>query len=261
VNPWARLRRKARRALARRCRVDGSPFTFDDLQRLDALYRAMWESHEAVHRGAIGELAGRGLRTALEVACGTGWNAPLFAKAGLAYAGLDVSETAVAAAAMKHPESRWHNLGIGDTSVLADGAYDVVYSSSMLEHVGDHRAAILEMVRIARREVRVLFFEGLTDAAEDVREFHPVTPAQIAADVWSASRTDPTAVERNVFGRKIVLQDQGEGRGRGWWWNRYAKAPVLALFSGSPHAVRLLGRGDRPWIADETVLVVEKAAQ
>jgi SAM-dependent methyltransferase len=238
--------------------VQGTPYTLHDLEDVDGRYARMYRDHEAVHRGAIQELAGRGYRSVLEVACGTGWNVPNFRAAGLAYTGLDISETAVALAAMKHPEGHYLNLGIRDARVLRGDSFDAVYSSSMLEHIGYPEEALAEMVRLARHEVRVLFFEGLSDLPDHQVEFHPHDENETGT--WRPSRTDRARVEKSVFGVKLLLQDHGPERRRGWYWNRYSRSRLLASIAGLPVRPTVLGSTDRPWIRSESVLVLAKSS-
>lgn len=258
MNLTRKLRRHARRLVHRRQRLCGSDFTLHDLEDVDSRYLQMHRLHAEAHRGLVAELGGRGFRTALEVACGSGWNQPFFVQAGLLYHGLDVSETAVAVAALRHPESLYLNLGIRDCALFRDGCFDVVYSSSMLEHIGYAEEALREMLRLARREVVVLFFEGLSEGGEHQVEFHPQEPGD-GHLLWRPSRTDPSRVERNPYGFKMVLQDQGPGNPPGWYFNRYSRQKLLASLAGWPCQAKVLGRGDRPYLREESVLVLSKA--
>jgi ubiquinone/menaquinone biosynthesis C-methylase UbiE len=133
--------------------LGNSKYSFFDLLDLDKRYKRMHEAHYDVHNGIIKHLGKRGYRDVLEVGCGTGWNIPLFRDVGLDYYGLDISETAIAVAMLKYPEYRYFNLSIADGFMLKNNVVDVVYSSSMLEHIGFHEEAIDEMVRMARNEV------------------------------------------------------------------------------------------------------------
>ena len=118
--------------------------------------------HVKAHTGLIQEMRERQFTTVLEVACGTGWNILTF-KITVWYYGLDISETAIAFAMMKYPEHRYFNLGICDSSMIGGDSFDIVYSSSMLEHIGYYEEAMREMIRLSKREVWILFFEGLSD--------------------------------------------------------------------------------------------------
>jgi ubiquinone/menaquinone biosynthesis C-methylase UbiE len=185
-----------------------------DLHELDRRYAVMYHHHAEMHRRAIAA-TGDDCTTVLEVACGTGWNVPLFVQRGLRYCGLDISETAITGAMAKHPEHPYLNLSVHDLERLADGSFDVVYNSSMLEHIGNWEHAITQMLRIARRELVLCFFEGLTDTADNDIHFHPYTAAEIRGD------------KLDLWGRKIVLQHDPPG----WYWNRYSLRQIERLLS------------------------------
>lgn len=143
--------------------LNGMRYSPHDLEGLDSRYRVMHEMHVKAHTGLIQEMRERQFTTVLEVACGTGWNIPHFQNNGFEYYGLDISETAIAFAMMKYPEHRYFNLGICDSSMIGGDSFDIVYSSSMLEHIGYYEEAMREMIRLSKREVWILFFEGLSD--------------------------------------------------------------------------------------------------
>lgn len=253
-----KVTRKLRKAVYERCSLNNSDYSLHDLRDLDSRYQEMNRQHAKVHQGVIRELHARQHRNVLEVACGTGWNVQYFKDANLEYFGLDISETAVAVAALKYPEFRYFNLGICDAQLIRDNSFDAVYNSSMLEHIGNHAEAIQEMIRLARLEVYILFFEGLSDASEHQIEFHPFSEAEIAGANWRPSRTSSSYVEKNVFGRKLVLQDHGAESRKGWYWNRYSKKRILELFDGSSHQVEVWDRSNRPYFDNQSVLVIRK---
>jgi ubiquinone/menaquinone biosynthesis C-methylase UbiE len=135
----------------------GMRYSPHDLEDLDSRYRVMNEMHNKAHTGLIQEMRERQFSTVMEVACETGWNIPHFQKSGLKYYGLDISETAIAIAMMKYPEHQYFNLGVCDSTILSAESFDVVYSSSMLEHIGYYEEAMREMIRLAKKEVWILF--------------------------------------------------------------------------------------------------------
>lgn len=212
-----------------------------DLRRLDYEYSRMYGQHETLHRGLAAEIAAtcgnRG--TLLEVACGTGWNAGNFPS--FDYYGLDISETAISLAMRRQPERRFLNLGITDAKILKDASFDVVYNSSMLEHIGYMEAALIEMVRLTKRHLYVMFFEGL--AEQSSMRFTAYEAPQVSG------------AEKDMYGRKVVLQNHGRPE-KGWYWNRYARAQVEDLMARQGLNYEILGTSERSYIAHESVLHV-----
>jgi ubiquinone/menaquinone biosynthesis C-methylase UbiE len=81
----------------------------------------MNKMHMNAHKGLIHEISNKKIKNVLEVACGTGWNIPYFRETGLTYYGLDISDTAIAVAALKYPEELFLNIGInGSVEFLND---------------------------------------------------------------------------------------------------------------------------------------------
>ena len=244
------LARKAIDVLKRvpraRASLKGAPYSHFDLLEVDHKYGKMHRLHAAAHSGLINEIAGEHFGSVLEVACGAGWNVPAFRTAGLAYTGMDISETAIAAAALKYPENRYLNIGLSDCAMIKSGSFDVVYNSSMLEHIGYFQEAVAEMLRLARRELWILFFEGLSDEPRNRIAFHPYSEEQIEGR------------EKDIYGRKVILQDHIHEKRKGWYWNRYARAEMLDIFRGSRDKIEILDRTNRPFLNDESVLVVRK---
>lgn len=226
--------------------VKGAKYSIHDLRALDEAYRKMHDGHASLHAGLIGEIQGKGFRSVLEVACGTGWNVPAFRAAALEYYGLDISETAIAALALKFPENRYFNLSICDCAMFGEGFFDLVYSSSMLEHIGYHQEAIKEMIRLAKREVYLIFFEGLIEGDQDRIQFHPYSDVELDGR------------QKDLFGRKIVLQDHLNEKRKGWYWNRYSRNRLTEFLNGYDFAVE--DKNNRPFIDGETVIVIHKSS-
>lgn len=194
----------------------------------------MYKLHERLHEGLIEEIGLSHRGSLLEIACGTGWNVNAFVRAGFDYYGWDISETALARAMNKYPSVRFFNLGVNEGFMFRDQAFDVVYNSSMLEHIGFWDRALLEMIRLARH-VYVVFFEGLTDGEDNEITFFPYTEKEL--------------LNKDLFGRKIVLQDHQLTDKKGYYWNRYSRRRVEEILRG--HTYEFL---QRPYIANETVL-------
>ncbi len=85
----------------------------------------------------------------LNVGCGTGGFNAAAARAGAAAWGVDVAADAVAIAAARAPAGRIARAAAEDLP-FADGAFDVVYCYSTLEHVADAPRALGEMARVLR---------------------------------------------------------------------------------------------------------------
>lgn len=225
----------------------GARYTCFDLTDLDARYRRMHQNHFDKHAGLIREMQERKFTNILEVACGTGCNIQNFQDIGLEYTGLDISETAIAMAMIKYPANRYINLGICDCKMIRDESFDVVYSSSMLEHIGYYKEAIMEMVRLAKKEVWILFFEGLSSDDDHKVDFHPYTETEISG------------VDKDIFGRKVVLQDHIHEKNKGWYWNRYSKKKIMELFEVTTFRVEIMDKTNRPFMGEETMLIIIKA--
>lgn len=226
--------------------ICSSHYTSAELSELDKAYLNMYNNHISVHTNIIKEMNNKKIKKILEVACGTGWNSVNFNDLGIDYTGLDISETALSMAMVKYPNNKYLNFGINDCSIIKDGSFDAVYSSSMLEHIGYYKEAIFEMLRISKDEVWLLFFEGLSDSDENSIVFHAYSDAEINGDI------------KDIYGKKIVLQDHIHENNKGWYWNRYSKKKILELFDSEKYNVELLDRSNRNFINDETILIIKK---
>ena len=141
-----------------------SPPNEADLIKLDRSYEGMYGLHRSIHLGLAKELVdlriGEQLSTLLEVAAGTGWNATKLINGGFDYWALDLSETATAVAMRRHPEAKFINASIDEAAVIRDGAFDVVFCASMLEHLKDPERALRHLVRIGSASRICHFLRG-----------------------------------------------------------------------------------------------------
>jgi ubiquinone/menaquinone biosynthesis C-methylase UbiE len=222
-----------------------------DLRRLDFQYWQMYKGHEELHSTLVREIADRAgvagnVLNVLEVACGTGWNITNFLVAGFNYYGLDISETAISLALRRQSECRFLNFGILDANILRDSSFDIVYSSSMLEHVGFIEDALGEMIRLTKHHLFVIFFEGLSTDKENTIRFFPYSDNQISGQA------------KDIFGRKVVLQDHVVTKQKGYYWNRYSRASVEAIMEKNAVRYEILDRQNRSFIDQQTVLHVMK---
>jgi len=183
----------------------------ESLDELDRAYLGMFDDHKDAHRGVISEMAAirdaEGLSNkVLEIACGTGWNIANFLDLKFDYYGLDISETAIAIAMRKFPAAKFFNLPTADLSLIAEGSFDLVYCASILEHLSEYAEPIAQMMRIARRHLFVLFYEGLLPGGENKIEF--------------IEKTEPYV---SPFGVKFVDYQLAT---RGYYMNRYARDAI-----------------------------------
>lgn len=141
---------------------EGSPFRERFLEhnrdtRDDGAARALLEA-EWRYLGRL--LEGRPHPRVLDLACGSGPFALAWAERGATVAGIDFDRDLLSAGRARwraaHPspdpltEPAW---AVGDAACLpvADGAVDVVFCNSLLEHVPDWRAVLAEMSRVLRQ--------------------------------------------------------------------------------------------------------------
>jgi SAM-dependent methyltransferase len=212
---------------------------------LDTSYRWMYEPHQSTHRGLILEMADirnaeRLSRDVLEVACGTGWNIANFVDAGFNYYGLDISETAIAKCIKKAPSAKFLNVSVDDLTRLKDGAFDLIYCASMLEHLEDYERTLAELIRIACGHLFVTFYDGLNDGDDDKIEFHEdLSPALLK------------------YGVKWNQYQKSNG---GYFMNRYSRRTVSEISSRSgAKRIEFLDASNRAYIQGvETVLHVRR---
>jgi ubiquinone/menaquinone biosynthesis C-methylase UbiE len=217
--------------------------TPEPLDELDRAYLGMFDSFKDEHPGVVSEMAAirdaEGLSNkVLEIACGTGWNIANFVNQKFDYYGLDISETAIAIAMRKFPVAKFFNLPAINLSLIAEGSFDMVYCASMLEHLSEYAQPIAEMMRIARRHLFVLFYEGLLPGAENKIEFH--------------EKTEPYV---SPFGVKFVDYQLAN---RGYYMNRYARDAIVKA-AGDQH-LEFLDASNRSYIKGAaTILHVTKS--
>jgi ubiquinone/menaquinone biosynthesis C-methylase UbiE len=215
----------------------------DDLIELDYSYAGMFRLHEKCHRGLLDEIgkltSADKRRTLLEVAPGTGWNTGALRDAGFEYWALDISETALAVLLRRFPDARVINCEIAETGFMADGAFDIVFCSSLLEHISDHASTLKELVRLARSDLYVMFYEGLSTEEPDRFQHFPFDNP-----LW-----------RRIFGRKFAdYQDRHDG----FFMKRFSQGAIEHIVKNLDVEYEFLDATNRPYLVCETVLHVRK---
>src|SRR5437588_3908538 len=115
--------------------------------------------HRHLRRILVAVLADLRYADALEIGCGAGHNLALLAgeRPAGAIAGADVSGEALRRARRRH-DGRLFELDI-ERAALA-GAWDLVFSSLVLEHLADDEAALRHMRAMTRRHVLIATIAG-----------------------------------------------------------------------------------------------------
>jgi SAM-dependent methyltransferase len=93
---------------------------------------------------------------ALDLGCGDGAFTQLLAGAGADVVGVDVARTAVARASARHPSLDFRPVAIDGPLPFPDGAFDLVWSSEVIEHVADTARWLSEVRRVLAGGGRVL---------------------------------------------------------------------------------------------------------
>jgi SAM-dependent methyltransferase len=93
---------------------------------------------------------------ALDLGCGDGAFTELLAGAGAEVVGVDVARTAVARASARHPSLDFRPVAIDGPLPFQDGAFDLVWSSEVIEHVADTARWLSEVRRVLAGGGRVL---------------------------------------------------------------------------------------------------------
>ncbi|MGH2866207.1 MAG: class I SAM-dependent methyltransferase [Solirubrobacteraceae bacterium] len=92
----------------------------------------------------------------LDLGCGAGTLTAALAGAGAGVIGADVAEAALRRARRRHPGLEFQRVGFGGALPFADGAFDLVWSSEVIEHVADTARWLSEVRRVLDRSGRLL---------------------------------------------------------------------------------------------------------
>ena len=145
----------------------GSWFTKED-PGTPAFYQSLDAHRYKVHnrlRSAMEPVKTRGQRV-LEIGCGCGSEAELFARAGAQYTALDLTNAAVSLTRKRFQLSKLEGRFLqGDAESLpfADDSFDVVYSHGVLHHTPDTPRTIREIHRVLSpggRAMIMLYYRG-----------------------------------------------------------------------------------------------------
>jgi SAM-dependent methyltransferase len=188
-----------------------------------APYQAMLDEQEGVEApaGSVRNLlpeyvAALGPVDVLEVGCGNGRLYRQLRGLGFAgrYAGLDMSESLIAANRERHPEARWEAGSVYDLP-FPTGSFACCFSLYVLEHMVYPRRALEEMVRVLRPPGRLALvfpdfvaagifpshpvgLSGIGTAREKLRAGHPLDAAVSLYDSrWRLPRRLARAPERS----------------------------------------------------------------
>src|ERR1700693_453526 len=93
---------------------------------------------------------------ALDLGCGGGVFTGVLAKAGARAVGADVAEAALDRARSRHPELEFVAVPIDGPLPFEDGAFDLVWSSEVIEHVSDTTRWLSEVRRVLASGGRLL---------------------------------------------------------------------------------------------------------
>lgn len=102
--------------------------------------------------GAAGFAGARGLKV-LEIGCGLGTDGAEFARAGAAYTGVDLTDSAVALARRNFEQQELpgeFRAADAENLDFADATFDLVYSHGVLHHTPDTARAVREVHRVLR---------------------------------------------------------------------------------------------------------------
>jgi 2-polyprenyl-3-methyl-5-hydroxy-6-metoxy-1,4-benzoquinol methylase len=92
----------------------------------------------------------------LDLGCGQGDLTAVLAEIGAHASGVDVAEAALARARRRHPQLSFDLAPIDGPLPLADGGFDVVWASEVIEHVADTARWLSEVRRVLAPAGRLL---------------------------------------------------------------------------------------------------------
>jgi SAM-dependent methyltransferase len=162
---------------------------------LDGYHPLAWR-HYTRRLALLDRLSGIDFASALDVGCAQGYFMAVIAHArGTEVWGVDFSDRAVAVAASKYG----FPVAAAQATALpfADGAFDLVYSTEVIEHVLDPAAMLAEMRRVSRGHVLVT-----TPVSQSDHEHEPDYDVRVTGHV---NDFDSAAVRR-LFGPHADLR-------------------------------------------------------
>jgi SAM-dependent methyltransferase len=146
---------------------------------------------------------GSGVRSVLDVACGSGGISALLAEDLRAHVtGIDIDAHAVTAANERGAEGcSFEVLDANERLPFADGAFDVVFSNDSVHHLRDRSSVLRDWARVLRPTGQVLFTEGLVLTG-------PVSNEEIRRRTFMGffNVTPPGANERAIEDAGLVLE-------------------------------------------------------
>jgi 2-polyprenyl-3-methyl-5-hydroxy-6-metoxy-1,4-benzoquinol methylase len=94
--------------------------------------------------------------TVLDLGCGDGWMTAELAALGARPTGVEIARAAVERAQRRHPQLTFALAPIDGPLPMQDNAFDVVWSSEVIEHVADTARWLSEVRRVLKPKGRLL---------------------------------------------------------------------------------------------------------
>lgn len=155
-------------------------------------------------------------RRVLEVGCGIGTDAALFARAGAEYTGVDSSSTALELARRRFCLEGLDGRFIRATLTalpFADESFDLVYSHGVIHHVADPDGAVREFHRVARTGgmvIAMVYHRGSLNYWLNIMVIRRLLAAILLVPNAPAAIAKATKERREVLeGHRVLLQRHG----------------------------------------------------
>jgi len=156
---------------------------------------------------------------ALDLGCGQGEFTAVIAAAGASVVGVDVAEAALERARRRHPELELRLVPVEGPLPFPDGAFDLVWSSEVIEHVADTARWLSEVRRVLAPGGRLLLttpshgrlrllFGGVTRYSEPLGDhLHLYTKASLREllDEFGFGEVSVRAVGGSPLLRRLLL--------------------------------------------------------
>lgn len=162
-------------------------FCLDNTVTYD-LFASWLGNMNSVSRVAVrGYLKGKHYSSILDVPCGLCIDYFGFKKEQIAikYTGMDLTQKLVVRAQDQGIDVKQGSIELID---YQDNSFDVVYCRHILEHLEHYKKAITETIRVAKKEVLVVFFMKPSDKQEDVIDLGFLDGHSVYHNKYSASK-------------------------------------------------------------------------